>query len=128
MRTTLRNFTKRDRDVSLVMRVDGRRIRYDPETVPALGRRELSTTVTIKKPRLWAPRAPELYGMTVGAVADHKERSTYRLTFGVKKIDVRPGGVILLNGKRLNLRGASVMEDDIASRAARSRSARASCC
>ena len=112
VRTTLRNFTKRDRDVSLVLRVDGRRIRYDPETVPALGRRELSNTVTITKPRLWAPRAPELYGMTVGAVADHKERSTYRLTFGVKKIDVRPGGVILLNGKRLNLRGASVMEDD----------------
>jgi beta-glucuronidase len=112
VRTTLRNFTKRDRDVSLVLRVDGRRIRFDPETVPALGRRELSNTVTITKPRLWAPRAPELYGMTVGAVADHKERSTYRLTFGVKKIDVRPGGVILLNGKRLNLRGASVMEDD----------------
>jgi beta-glucuronidase len=112
VRTALRNFTKRDRDVSLVLRVDGRRIRYDPETVPALGRRELTNTVTIKKPRLWAPRAPELYGMTVGAIADGKERSTYRVTFGVKKIDVRPGGVILLNGKRLNLRGASVMEDD----------------
>jgi beta-glucuronidase len=112
VRTTLRNFMKRDRDVSLVIRVDGQKIRYDPETVPALGRRELSTTVTIKKPRLWAPRAPQLYGMTVGAVADGKERSTYRLSFGVKKIDVRPGGVILLNGKRLNLRGASVMEDD----------------
>ena len=81
--------------------------------MPKLGSRELSNTVTIKKPRLWAPRAPELYGMSVGAVADHKERSTYRLTFGVKKIDVRPGGVILLNGKRLNVRGASVMEDDI---------------
>ena len=112
VRTTLRNFTKKDRDVSLVVRVDGQRIRYDPETVPALGRRELRTTVTIKRPRLWAPRAPELYGMTVGAVAAGKERSTYRLTFGVKKIDVRPGGVILLNGKRLNVRGASVMEDD----------------
>ena len=58
VRTTLRNFTKRDRDVSLVLRVDGRRIRFDPETVPALGRRELSSTVTITKPRLWAPRAP----------------------------------------------------------------------
>ena len=41
----------------------------DPETVPALGRRELTKTVTIKKPRLWAPRAPELYDMTVGATA-----------------------------------------------------------
>jgi beta-glucuronidase len=113
VRTTLRNFTKRDHDVSLVMRVDGQRVRFDPETVPALGRRELRYTLTIKKPRLWAPRAPELYGMTVGAVADGQVRSTYRLTFGVRKIDVRPGGVILLNGKRLNLRGASIHEDDI---------------
>jgi beta-glucuronidase len=112
VRTFLRNFTKRDRDVSLVMRVDGQRIRYKPETVPALGRRELRTMLTIKKPRLWAPRAPELYDMTVGAIADKEERSTYQVTFGIRKIDVRPGGVILLNGKRLNLRGASVMEDD----------------
>jgi len=113
VQTALRNFTKRDRDVSLVLRVDGRTIRYDAETVPALGRRELTHTITIKKPRLWAPRKPELYGMSVGAVSGHRERSTYKLTFGIRKIDVRPGGVILLNGKRLNLRGASVMEDDI---------------
>jgi beta-glucuronidase len=113
VRTTLRNFTKRDRDMALVMRVDGQRLRYDPETVPALGRRELRTVFTIKKPRLWAPRAPELYGMSVGAVTDRKERSTYRLTFGVRKIEVRPGGVILLNGKRLNLRGAAIHEDDL---------------
>jgi beta-glucuronidase len=113
VQANLRNFTTRDRDVSLVLRVDGRAIRYDPETVPALGRRKLTHTITIKKPRLWAPRKPELYGMSVGAVSGHRERSTYRLTFGIRKIDVRPGGVILLNGKRLNLRGASVMEDDI---------------
>jgi beta-galactosidase/beta-glucuronidase len=113
VRTIVRNFTKRDRDVSLVMHVDGRDIRYKPETVPALSRRTIRTRFTIKKPRLWAPRAPELYGLTVGAIAAHEERSTYRLTFGIKKISVRPGGVILLNGKRLNLRGASVMEDDI---------------
>jgi beta-glucuronidase len=113
VQATLRNFTKRDRDVSLVLRVDGQKLRFHPETVPKLGRRQLTYRFTIKKPRLWAPRAPELYGMSVGAVTDGKERSTYKLRFGVKKIDVRPGGVILLNGKRLNVRGASVMEDDI---------------
>jgi len=113
VRTTLRNFTKRDRDVSLVLRVDGQVLRFDPETVPKLGRRLLTYTVTIKRPRLWAPRRPELYDMTVGAIAAHRERSTYRTTFGVRKIDPRPGGVILLNGRPLNLRGASIMEDDI---------------
>ncbi len=120
VRTTLRNFTSRDRYVSLLLRVDGRRILLDPETVPKLGRRRLSTTFTIKKPRLWQPGDPELYDITVGALLCRKklkmcrdEVGAYRATFGVRKIDPRPGGVILLNGKRLNLRGASVMEDDI---------------
>jgi beta-glucuronidase len=112
VRTVLRNFTKRDEDVALELRVDGRRIRLDPETVPALGRRELTTRLTIKRPRLWAPRAAQLYGISVGAFTGRTLRSTYRASFGVRKIDPRPGGVILLNGKRLNLRGASIHEDD----------------
>ena len=120
VRTMLRNLTGRDRDVSLSLRVDGRRILLSPETIPKLGRRELTTTVTIKKPRLWQPRDPQLYDVTVGALLCRKrlrlcdkDVGAYRASFGVRKIDPRPGGVILLNGKRLNLRGASVMEDDI---------------
>jgi beta-glucuronidase len=120
VRTTLHNYTKKDRDVSLLLGVDGRRILLDPETVPALGRRALSTTVTIQKPRLWQPRDPELYGITVGALVCRRKLSlcdddvgAYRATFGVRKIETRPGGVILLNGKRLNLRGAAIHEDDI---------------
>ena len=120
VRAMLRNLTGRDRDVSLSLRVDGRRILLSPETIPKLGRRELTTTVTIKKPRLWQPRDPELYDLTVGALLCRKrlrlcdkDVGAYRASFGVRKIDPRPGGVILLNGKRLNLRGASVMEDDI---------------
>jgi beta-glucuronidase len=119
VRTILRNLTRRDRDVSLLLRVDGQRIKLDPETVPRLGRRELSTTVTIKRPRLWAPRSPELYDIAVDALLCRRrlsrcdqDKSSYRAAFGVRKIDPRPGGVILLNGKRLNLRGASIHEDD----------------
>ncbi len=131
VRTMLRNLTGRDRDVSLTLRVDGRRILLSPETIPKLGRRELTTTVTIKKPRLWQPRDPELYDITVGALLCRKrlrlcdkDVGAYRASFGVRKIDPRPGGVILLNGKRLNLRGASVMEDDINEGGALSQSTR----
>jgi beta-glucuronidase len=112
VRTTLRNFTKKDRDVSLIVTISGERFRIEPETVPALGRRELSETFIIKRPRLWSPRSPELFDMSVSAVTQRKVRGTYRLSFGVRKIETRPGGIITLNGKRLNLRGASVHEDD----------------
>ena len=110
--TTLRNFTKKDRAVSLIITISGQRFRIEPETVPALGRRELSETFVIKRPRLWAPRAPQLYNMSVTAVTDRQTRGTYRLSFGVRKVETMPGGIIRLNGKRLNLRGASVHEDD----------------
>src|SRR5215210_6119574 len=112
VQTTLRNFTKKDRDVSLIIAISGQRFKIEPETVPALGRREVSETFIIKHPRLWAPRAPELYDMSVTAVTDRERRGTYRLSFGVRKIETKPGGIITLNGKRLNLRGASVHEDD----------------
>ncbi|HZB06743.1 MAG TPA: glycoside hydrolase family 2 TIM barrel-domain containing protein [Thermoleophilaceae bacterium] len=113
VRALLRNFTSRDRDVALMLRVGGERNRLDPETVPAKGRRELRTTLTIRNPRLWAPRDPELYGLSVGAATGGKERSTYRVTFGVREIATRPGGIITLNGKRVRLRGASIHEDDL---------------
>jgi beta-glucuronidase len=112
VRTTLRNFTKKDRDVSLIVTISGQRFRIEPETVPALGRRELSETFIIKRPRLWGPRAPQLYRMSVSAVTDRQTRGAYRLSFGVRKIETTPGGIIRLNGKRLNLRGASIHEDD----------------
>jgi beta-glucuronidase len=113
VRTTLRNFTKKDRDVSLIVTISGQRFRTEPETVPKLGRREISDTFIIKNPRLWAPRSPELFDMSVSAVTRRQVRGTYRLSFGVRKIEARPGGVILVNGKRLNLRGASIHEDDL---------------
>jgi beta-glucuronidase len=124
VQTTLRNFTKKDRDVTLIVAMDGQRYKLDPETVPALGRRELSSTFTIKRPRLWAPRAPQLYNLSVTAVTDRQPRGTYRLSFGVRKIETRPGGIIMLNGKRLNLRGAAVHEDDAQEGGALSQSTR----
>ena len=112
VRTTLRNFTGRDRDVALRMNVAGERIQLDPETVLADNRRQLVSRFTIKKPKLWQPGKPRLYTMTVGAITGGEERSTYRVSFGVRRIATRPGGIITLNGKRVNLRGASVHEDD----------------
>lgn len=112
LRTTLRNFTKKDRDVSLIISISGERFKIEPETVPALTRREVSETFIIKRPRLWAPRSPELYNASVTAVTNRERRGTYRLSFGVRKIETMPGGIIELNGRRLNLRGASVHEDD----------------
>ena len=83
----------------------------DPQTVAGKATRELTETIEIKRPKLWQPGSPALYDLTVAAYLEGERKSAYRVTFGVKKLEVK-GGRLLLNGKRLNLRGASIHEDD----------------
>jgi beta-glucuronidase len=112
LRVHLRNLTSRDRDVALAWTVRGERFSLPPETVSANATRELRTRFTIDDPRLWQPGRPYLYDLTVGALVDSRRVAAYKLRFGVRKLAVRRGGVLLLNGKRLSLRGASIHEDD----------------
>jgi beta-glucuronidase len=129
VRVLLRNLTDKDRDVGLAFSVGGRNFTFSPETVLARNRRELVNRFTIERPRLWQPGRPALYPMTVYADEDRgrrgvKRRTAYRLRFGVRKLDTRRGGTILLNGKRVNLRGASIHEDDLEEGAALSQGTR----
>jgi beta-glucuronidase len=110
--TKVRNISSRDRDVTLVLNVAGQRMVMDPQTVNAKSTRELENSFEIKKPSLWQPGHPALYDLTVSAYLEAERKSSYRVPFGVKKLEVR-GGRLLLNGKRLNLRGASIHEDDV---------------
>jgi hypothetical protein len=97
--------------------------------VAAGGERELVNRLTIERPRLWQPGRPTLYPMTVYADEDRGRRGSvrraaYKLRFGIRKLETRPGGAILLNGRRLNLRGASIHEDDRAEGGALSQATR----
>jgi beta-glucuronidase len=117
VRVRLRNVTDEDREVGLSLAVAGESFSFGPETVMANAERELVNRFTIDRPKLWQPGKPTLYPMTAYADEDRGRRGTerraaYKLRFGVRKLETRRGGVILLNGKRLNLRGASIHEDD----------------
>ncbi len=113
VRVRLRNLTSKERHVRLQLQVGGERFERGPETVPKNGKSDVVTRFTIDRPRLWQPRSPTLYPLTVYANEDHRRRSAYRLRFGVRKLETGPGGRILLNGRRLALRGASIHEDDL---------------
>jgi beta-glucuronidase len=124
VRAYLRNMTSTAREVDLVLSVDGQRIVLSGKRIPADSPRVLTKTFTIDRPRLWQPGRPELYPMTVSAEEDGERRSVYRLRFGVRKLATARGGVILLNGRRLKARGASIHEDDMQEGGALSRRTR----
>ena len=65
VRTTLRNFTNKRRDVSLVLDVAGERIRLSPRPSPPRRARELSDDASTSSARACGSRAARLYNSTV---------------------------------------------------------------
>jgi beta-glucuronidase len=118
VRVRLRNVTddKRKATVNLFLRLPGSkrsrsidvsRTELDPHSIHEVTRR-----FTIRKPRLWQPGRPALYGLSASAVSEGKRVASYSLSFGVKSVKTTPDGQLLLNGHRLEARGVSIHEDD----------------
>ncbi len=110
---SVRNPTKRDQMVTVAVTVGGERVQTLPREVVANTARTFHASVTLDRPRLWQPGRPYLYPTTVAAGTEGVRRSSYRLRLGVKKLEVAKGGIIELNGRPVNLRGASIHEDDV---------------
>lgn len=99
-----------ERDVALsgVLRREGQDIpvSFPPARLKARESRRLSTEVTIPDAALWAPGQPNLYDLTLLV----PNESAYQTRVGLRQIEKR-GTDILLNGKKITLRGASIHED-----------------
>lgn len=98
------------REVTLagVLRRDGREIPISFGAV-RLGKaqsRRVQADVTVDDPALWAPGSPNLYDLTLSVPGE----SAYQTRIGLRQVE-RRGTQILLNGKRITLRGASIHED-----------------
>jgi beta-galactosidase/beta-glucuronidase len=91
---------------------DGKPIRnvVRTRTIPPGETARVQFNTPVERPRLWAPESPRLYDAAVtvrlGGRVEHAERSRV----GLRSVAVRDGH-LELNGRRLDLRGASIQED-----------------
>jgi beta-glucuronidase len=70
-----------------------------------------TTTVRIARPRLWSPDTPNLYRVRLSVTGGGRTLAGYALNTGIRSIKVSGDGHLLLNGKRLNIRGLGLHED-----------------
>jgi beta-glucuronidase len=82
--------------------------------VPPGGLQKVSGTFEIPQPALWSPDSPSLYMLT----ATLPGGQTTTIHFGVRQWSKAPDGHALLNGRPLDLRGASFHEESLAHGAA----------
>jgi beta-glucuronidase len=70
----------------------------------------VSAAARFSHPRLWQPGSPTLYGVRVTASGGGGS-AEYDTHIGIRSIRVSNRGLLLLNGHRVQLRGASMHED-----------------
>jgi len=110
MRVHVRNNTAAQR----VVKVRGTLTRGDRSVgvtfasapVPASGARVLDGSARIDDPQLWSPKDPKLWELKLEVPGE----SSYRARVGLREVRAQ-GGRLLLNGRPVRLRGASIHED-----------------
>lgn len=73
-------------------------------------RRRISFEVAVEKPRLWAPDHPELYDTRIDTTVDGRLEQRVEQRTGIRTVRV-VDGLLELNGRAVDLRGASIHED-----------------
>jgi hypothetical protein len=91
---------------TLRRRSSGPDLVFSPVRVGGGQTRRVTSRVVIKHPALWAPGSPSLYALHVAVAGE----SAWDDQVGLREIR-REGNIVLLNGKRLRLHGASINED-----------------
>jgi beta-galactosidase len=80
-------------------------------TVPANGKREFEQRIEIARPQLWSPDTPNLYRLAVTIEDGDRPLDEYATHVGFRWFKFDPNEGFLLNGKRLQLHGASRHQD-----------------
>ncbi len=70
----------------------------------------VSFEVPVQQARLWAPGTPNLYGATLTTLAGKEPTQVDRRRIGLRGVRVADG-LLELNGRQLDLRGAAIQED-----------------
>jgi beta-glucuronidase len=83
----------------------------DRVRVAAGSARTVRRVFEVSDPQLWYPRIPALYPVRVDAVRGEQRLAGYRLNVGIREIRVTDDGLLLVNGRRAKLLGASIHEE-----------------
>jgi len=112
VRAIVANYTGVAADTTLEGSVAGHKMAFTGSIVPAGSFHIFRGSVRVENPKLWTPSQPNLYTLKLALSHDGEQVQTYTQHTGIRSIKVDENGRLLLNGKNVFLRGASIHEDD----------------
>jgi beta-glucuronidase len=109
---TISNFSSHGRRARIVGTIGGRSLRFGSHRVGGRESRRFTARTRLRHPRLWWPDRPSLYTVKLHVLDGSSEVQTYTVHTGIRTLRVNRLGRVELNGRELNLRGASIHEDN----------------
>lgn len=113
-RVTVRNYADDAQRVRIVGRYGDKTVRLGTQSIGPKRFGTFTTSVRIGDPKLWSPRHPNLYNVTLDVrtgKGDGKKVLGYKLKSGIRSVKV-VDGKLNLNGLPVNVRGVALHEDD----------------
>ena len=74
-------------------------------SIPGMGNHDFRLDIPVKNPVLWDVYKPELYRVQVTILNNNKVSDNYETNFGFRTLDFTPRDGLLVNGKRVEIRG-----------------------
>ncbi len=99
---------------TIVRRADGIVVAREsrPVTLLRTGRSSIVQHVYVRSPQLWSPDDPCLYTCEARLLSGEKILDSVQTTFGIRSVSIDPVRGMLLNGKKILLRGGCVHHDN----------------
>jgi len=113
------NVNSRGATARVIGTFGGRTLRFRRHRVAGRGTARFRARMRIRNPRLWSPERPALYrGSLLVQTSSGRTVQRYRVLTGIRSLKISRLGRIQLNGRDVNLRGASMHEDSLSRGAA----------
>jgi len=110
---TLRNVSGSSVRARVTGRFGARSISLGTVSLGPGGVTRRTATVRVGRPKLWSPATPNLYSVSLRVDSGRRKLAGYKLKTGIRSVRVSGDGHLLLNGKRVNLRGVGLHEDSL---------------
>jgi beta-glucuronidase len=119
VRASVRNLSHATQTVRLAGRFGRAPIDFGTQAIPARASATFARELTVRRPKLWSPEHPNLYGVRLAATAAQgRARATpaagYSLRTGIRTLAVDSRGQLVLNGNTVvHFRGVALHEDTL---------------
>jgi beta-glucuronidase len=121
LRASVRNLSHATQLVHLTGRFGRAPVDFGTQAIPARASAAFARRLVVRRPKLWSPAKPSLYGVRLAVTAAQgRARATpaagYTLRTGIRTLAVNGSGQLVLNGTTVvHFRGVALHEDTLAS-------------